>query len=293
MTASGRQGRGLIWFDHPEPSGSAERLSRTRIVQAAMTLADEEPSGAITMRAVASRLGVRSPMALYRYVASKDGLDDLLIDEVYATITIPAGQGWRAALHGLGHSGWAAMRRHPWAGRLAYSRPPLGPNALRLYDAALAELDPLDLDASIRMGFINTVLGHVFGSGLALLEERTMRARTGQATDADLNNAVVPYLARVAMAGQHPHFSRWAADPGRHNPQPQTFAQILEWLLDGLQTMASASKDQAGGRRVNEGVGRRGESPAAGGRRVRSRLTPRLFWAGMDGKGLLDDRSGR
>jgi AcrR family transcriptional regulator len=241
MTASDNQGPGLIWFDHPEPSGGAERLSRTRIVAAAMALADEEPSGAITMRAVAGRLGVRSPMALYRYIANKEGLDDLLIDEVYAAITVPAGQGWRTALHGLGRSGWAAMQRHPWAARLAYSRPPLGPGALRLYDTALAELDALDLDAATRMGFINTVLGHVFGSGLALLEERTMRARTGQPTDTDLNRAVAPYLARIAQAGRHPHFSRWAADPGRHSPQPQTFEQILVWLLDGLQALTGAS----------------------------------------------------
>ena len=239
MTTSDSQGPGLIWFDQPESPGGAERLSRTRIVQAAMALADEEPSGAITMRAVAGRLGVRSPMALYRYIANKNGLDDLLIDEVYGMITVPTGRGWRAALHSLGHSGWEAMQRHPWAARLAYSRPPLGPHALHLYDTALAELDALDLDAATRMGFINTVLGHVFGSGLALLEERAMRARTGQATDADLSNAVAPYLARIAQARQRPHFSRWAADPGRHNPQPQTFGQILEWLLDGLQTMTA------------------------------------------------------
>jgi AcrR family transcriptional regulator len=239
VTTSDSQGPGLIWFDQPESASSAERLSRTRIVQAAMALADEEPSGAITMRAVAGRLGVRSPMALYRYIANKNGLDDLLIDEVYGMIAVPTGQGWRAALHSLGHSGWEAMQRHPWAARLAYSRPPLGPHALHLYDTALAELDALDLDASTRMGFINTVLGHVFGSGLALLEERAMRARTGQATDADLNNAVPPYLARIAQAGERPYFSRWAADPGRHNPQPQTFGQILDWLLDGLQTMTA------------------------------------------------------
>jgi AcrR family transcriptional regulator len=245
MTASDNPEPGLIWFDYPEPSGTAERLSRTRVVQAAMALADEEPSGAITMRAVAGRLGVRSPMALYRYVANKEGLDDLLVDDVYGTITIPTGHGWRAALRGLGHSGWEAMQRHPWAARLAYSRPPLGPQALRLYDTALGELDRLDLDASTRIGFVNTVLGHVFGSGLALLEERTMRARTGQVTDADLGKAVAPYLARVAEAGQHPHFSRWAADPSRHNPPPQTFEQILEWLLDGLQTLANASEDHA------------------------------------------------
>ena len=84
------------------------------------------------------------------------------------------------------------------------------------------------------MGCVNTVLGHVFGSGLALLEERAMRARNGQATDADLGRSAAPYLALVAEAGQYPHFSRWAADPGRHQPQPQTFEQDLEWLLDGL-----------------------------------------------------------
>lgn len=240
MTAENSQGPGFIWFDPQEPPG-AERLSRTRIVQAAMTLADEQPSGAITMRALATRLGVRSPMALYRYVTNKDGLDDLMVDEVYGTITVPTGHGWRTALHGLGYSGWEAMQRHPWAARLAYSRPQLGPNALRLYDTALSQLDPLNIDASTRMGFVSTILGHVFGSGLALLEERTMRARTGHTTDADLNNAIAPYLARIAQDGQHPHFSRWSADPDRHNPPPQTFEQTLEWLLDGLQTLTSPS----------------------------------------------------
>jgi hypothetical protein len=72
-----------------------------------------------------------------------------------------------------------------------------------------------------------------------------MRARTGQATDADLSQAVAPYLARVADVGQHPHFSRWAADPSRHSPPPQTFEQILEWLLDGLQTLTNAGEDHA------------------------------------------------
>jgi len=229
---------GLVWFDHPRPPGTAERLSRERIVAAAMALADDEPGGGVSMRAVAARLGVRSPMAIYRYVASKDGLDDLLVDEVYGLITVPAGQGWRAALRGLGLSGWAAMRSHPWAARLAYSRPPLGPGALRLFDRALAELDPLGLDAPTRMGFVNTVLGHVLGSGLALLEERAMRARAGLLTDADLAAAAAPYLAQVAAAGQHPHFSSWAADPGRHAAPPQDFGRILEWLLNGLETLA-------------------------------------------------------
>src|SRR3954469_18998163 len=214
-----------------------DQLSRERIVAAAIELADAEPHGEITMRALAARLGVRSPMALYRYVGSKDGLAALMADEVYGLITPTRGQGWREALRSLGRTGWAAVPAHPWFARLGFARPPFGPNALAMYDAALAELEPLDLDAGTRMGSINTVLGHVLGSGLALLEERAMRARVGVTSDDQLAESAVGPLAEIAASGRYPHFSRWAADATRNTPPPQSFEQILEWLLDGLATL--------------------------------------------------------
>jgi AcrR family transcriptional regulator len=219
------------------PPPRPDQLSRERIVAAARELADAEPHGEITMRALAGRLGVRSPMALYRYVGSKDGLADLMADEVYGLITPTRGQGWREALRSLGLTGWAAVQAHPWFARLAFARPPFGPNALAMYDAALAELEPLDLDAATRMGSINTVLGHVLGSGLALLEERAMRARVGVTSDDQLAGTAVEPLAAIAASGRYPHFSRWAADATRDTPPPQSFEQILEWLLDGLAAL--------------------------------------------------------
>ena len=224
----------MVWFDEPAPPRATPQLSRDRIVAAAIELADRQASGEITMRALAAELGVRSPMALYRYVGSKDGLSDLMADQVYGQITVPRGDGWRAALRGLGRSAWAAVQRHPWFARLAFSRPPLGPHALSVYDSALAELEPLGLDAATRMGFVSAVFGQVLGSGLALLEEQGMRARTGLATDADLDRAAAPYLQRIAAAGTHPHFSRWAADPHRTAAGFPAFEQVLDWLLDGL-----------------------------------------------------------
>jgi AcrR family transcriptional regulator len=214
-----------------------EQLSRERIVAAAVELADAEPHGEITMRALAARLGVRSPMALYRYVGSKDGLADLMADQVYGLLRPTRGQGWREALRSLGLTGWAAVQAHPWFARLAFARPPFGPNALAMYDTALAELDPLGLDANARMGSINTVLGHVLGSGLALLEERAMRARVGVTSDEQLSAAAVEPLAGIAASGRYPHFSRWAAEADREAAPPQSFEQILEWLLDGLETV--------------------------------------------------------
>jgi AcrR family transcriptional regulator len=204
---------GLVWFDQPAPPRATPQLSRDRVVAAAIELADRQPTGEITMRALATELGVRSPMALYRYVGSKEGLTDLMTDQVYGQLMVARGDGWRAALRGLGRSGWAAVQRHPWFARLAFSRPPLGPHALGIYDAALAELEP---------------------PGLALLEEQAMRARTGLTTDADLDRAAAPYLERIAAAGAHPHFSRWAADPGRDAAGFPRFEQVLDWVLDGL-----------------------------------------------------------
>ncbi|GJF06029.1 hypothetical protein PSD17_49770 [Pseudonocardia sp. D17] len=47
-----------------------------------------------------------------------------------------------------------------------------------------------------------------------------------------------PYLARIAAAGDHPHSTAWAADPDRLGAPPQTFEAILDWLLDGLETLS-------------------------------------------------------
>jgi AcrR family transcriptional regulator len=228
----------VVWSQ--EPPRQPEPLTRARIVTAAAALADEEVTGEITMRTLASRLGVRSPMSLYRYVGSKDGLADLMADHVYGQFAVTRGEGWQPALHSLGMSGWTAVRRHPWFARLAFSRPPLGPNALALYEAALVELDPLNLPASTRMGFVSTVMGHVLGSGLTLLEEHTMRVRAGITSDQDMADAAKPYLARIAESGRYPHFSRWAADPDRLHQPPQDFETILGWLLSGLATMTPA-----------------------------------------------------
>src|ERR1700743_1079647 len=113
----------MVWFDTPPPPRATAQLSRDRVVGAAIELADRQPAGEITMRALATELGVRSPMALYRYVGSKNGLADLMADQVYGQLTVVRGEGWRPALRGLGRSGWGAGEGHPPLARLGL-RPP-------------------------------------------------------------------------------------------------------------------------------------------------------------------------
>ena len=57
----------------------APDLSRERIVEAAIAIADDEGTAALSMRTVAKELGVAT-MSLYRHVPSKDALFTLMAD---------------------------------------------------------------------------------------------------------------------------------------------------------------------------------------------------------------------
>ncbi len=71
-------GLDLLWGRRePGKRGPRPGLSADAIVTAAMQVADAEGLEAITMARVAAKLGF-TPMALYRYVASKDELLQLM-----------------------------------------------------------------------------------------------------------------------------------------------------------------------------------------------------------------------
>jgi AcrR family transcriptional regulator len=220
----------LVW-DLPEPPGRpAASLSRAAIVAAAIALADAEGAGALTMRRVAADLGSSTPMSLYRYVGSKDGLVDLMLDAVYGEVALPPAPGgdWRADLEALTQRTWAVIVAHLWFGELVHTRPPLGPNALRYFDFRFAVLDGLD---ALTMTRITAALdSHLIGSALQLAEESKMRARTGLATDEQLRAAVEPFLAPVL--GRYPAFARWLRE--QVPAGPGQFDYTLGCLLDGI-----------------------------------------------------------
>ena len=112
-------------------------LSRARVVDEAMTLADEAGLTALSMRALAGRLGVEA-MSLYHHVAGKDALLDAMVDAVFGELHLPVvGGDWRAELRARSVSGRAVLLRHRWAVGLMDSRRTPGPENLRHHDAVL------------------------------------------------------------------------------------------------------------------------------------------------------------
>ncbi|MFH8347660.1 TetR/AcrR family transcriptional regulator [Streptomyces sp. NPDC018045] len=69
--------------------GRPPRLSRDRVIEAALDIVTREGSRALTMRRVAEALG-SAPMSIYRHVRDKDELLVLLLDRIVTDLPRPA-----------------------------------------------------------------------------------------------------------------------------------------------------------------------------------------------------------
>ena len=126
-------------------------LSLDRIVTTTLELVDEQGIGAATMRAVSSRLGVRS-MSLYRYVQDRDELFDAVVERIVGELAgdpevqLRPVDGWRPYLAGMAHGVRRYARAHPHAFPLVATRPPAAPwvnpplRSLRWVEAMLTGL---------------------------------------------------------------------------------------------------------------------------------------------------------
>jgi len=136
---------------HGRRSRPGRGLSLDRIVTATLELVDEQGIGAATMRAVSSRLGVRS-MSLYRYVQDRDELFDAVVERIVneladdPEVQLRPVDGWRPYLAGMAHGVRRYARAHPHAFPLVATRPPAAPwvnpplRSLRWVEAMLTGL---------------------------------------------------------------------------------------------------------------------------------------------------------
>jgi len=139
--------RGIIW-DRPERAarGPAPSLSRVEIATAAVTLADTHGIEAVSMRTLAVELGVGAA-SLYRYVASKDELIDLMVDAVMGNdLQFEVRGDWREDLRSFAHGLRAMALRHPWVAVPSAGLRSLGPNTARVYEQVLSAIDGLGLE---------------------------------------------------------------------------------------------------------------------------------------------------
>lgn len=155
--------------------GRPAQIDRVAILAASLQLADEHGLAAVTMQAVADRLGV-TPMALYRHVANKADLLDGVVESILLEVPLPdPAEAWPHRLRALALGTRAAARRHPQIFPLLLQRPAVTPGARRtrdvvyaaLREAGLAEDDVVQMErllATAVLGFAASEAGGRFAA---------------------------------------------------------------------------------------------------------------------------------
>ncbi|WP_433758995.1 TetR/AcrR family transcriptional regulator [Nocardia sp. CA-135398] len=221
----------LVWSkERRTPRRQAPGVEQ--IVRTAIGLADSEGPDAVSMRRIATELE-SGTASLYRYVASRDDLLDLMIDAVRGEIAPPELTGdWRTDLSAVAQHLRDTMIRHPWLASELTGRPTLGANSLRLQDTSLAAATELTADVTEAAAIADTVHAYVFGVTAAQLAEEQAQRRTGLTRD-QWRETVAPYIREVIESNEYPNFARRVRDAADIDAD-QRFEFGLGCVLDGI-----------------------------------------------------------
>lgn len=224
----------LAWGMAAEPQrGPKREMSVERIVDAAVEIADAEGLGAVSMAAVAARLGY-TPMSLYRYVTAKDDLILLMQEEATGLPSEAARTAgdWRAQLTALYVEQVQAYLRHPWVLDVPISGAPTTPRSSAWMDAGLHALAGTPLSHTDRLAVLLIVTGHARWAGI-VLAGYTRTAREHGLGDDEITRREDALYRALITADAYPAL-RAAIDAGVFLDESDPFRFGLERSLDGI-----------------------------------------------------------
>jgi AcrR family transcriptional regulator len=216
-------------------------ISKDAIVAAAIRLLDREGLTALSMRKLADELGTGAA-SLYWHVGSKDGLLDLVMDEIIAEGKVPDPDParWQEQLKQIARDQRAASLRHPWLVRVSIGRIPMGPNALRYSERILAILRAGGLPPHLAVQGYLLLIATVNGF---TIDETGVDDSAGQILGRDpeglqqVADMARDYIAALP-ATQFPNMTALADEFALSDPS-ERFELLIDIFVEGLARRAS------------------------------------------------------
>jgi AcrR family transcriptional regulator len=228
------------WQRVPErPKGRRrDPLTREAIVEAALRVLDTQGLDAFSMRRVADELDTGAA-SLYWHVGSKDGLLDLVFEEVIGEHEIPdpEPERWQEQLKEVARGMRQTVLRHRDIVRISIGRIPMGPNALRVSERILAILRAGGVPDELAVQSYLLLLSVVNGFTM----DETGFAEEAPETAPPLDQAakmVRGYLESLPP-DQFPNLTE-VADHFAMVDQDARFELLIELFVDGLAARASS-----------------------------------------------------
>jgi TetR/AcrR family tetracycline transcriptional repressor len=222
-----------LWFSPPDGDDRHRRaLTRERVVAEALATIGADGVDALSMRALAARLGV-VPAALYRHVRSKEQLFDLVVDGVLAEVDTRADRSlaWAEQVKVLARRLRTVLENHPGIAGMLKTRDPLGPHSLALAEAFLAPLQQAGLpgrQTALAFSLIyDYTLGFALSDRTTVNEQRVQDPVTRRQLHAFFRSLPPGRFPALAALGEH----AWADN------RDERFTASLDTLLRGIQAV--------------------------------------------------------
>ncbi|HET6857605.1 MAG TPA: TetR/AcrR family transcriptional regulator [Streptomyces sp.] len=231
-----------VW-SRPRPR-QREQLTREQIVAATIELLDADGIEALSMRKLGARLDAAAT-SLYRHVANKDELIQLVVDDVYGELQVQAAADraqWRTAVTRTATDLRAMALRHPWIapelGQVGLVH--IGPNAIRVASGLLAQFEAAGFPADEKDQALGTLTAYVVGIATSEAAYLSLIARSGR-TEQEWVAGLRPAFDEASQ--QHPRLREGSS--ARQDVHPQQirdadFAYGLDRVLDGLTARLDA-----------------------------------------------------
>jgi AcrR family transcriptional regulator len=231
-------GLDLLWGRRERGKrGPRPGLSAEAIVEAAVRIADAEGLEAISMARVAAALKFTT-MSLYRYVASKDELLQLMFNAsaLGAESLVIEGDDWRSRLRAWAIIQREMLDRHPWITQLPMAAPPLSPNSLHFVERALEVLDGTGLAESQKIRAIGLISSYTLSEARMANDAARAAAALAKAAQAGQPEAQAePEAQAQAQAQAEPEAQAGGGQPGDDGGQAQAEAAGGQQRGDGGQ----------------------------------------------------------
>ena len=210
-------------------------LTRDKVLESAIELADEIGIESLTIRKLADRLGVGA-MTIYHHIPSKEEIIDGMVEIVFIEIQMPPTDvDWESAIRQRCVSARNVLNRHPWAAPLMESRMSPGPANLSHHDAVIGCLRSGGM--SIQMAAHAYAILDSFIYGFAF-EEATLPGGGGEGIA-----EIAEEIASNFPVDEYPHLAELTFE---HVLEPgysfgDSFEFGLDLIIEGLDRVATES----------------------------------------------------
>ncbi len=204
-------------------------LSRDRILEQALAVADADGIDSISMRKLGRSLGFEA-MSLYNHVANKDDLLDGMLDVVLAEMEVPKAEDGIAGIRTAAISAHASLRRHPWAAGLLMAPARVRPLRLAFMDGLLAALRGAGFSPETTYHAYHVIDAHIIGFSL-------WQSTHDFALPEEITDDLQAFLDRMLPVETYPDLHAHGIQHLEPGPLGNTsaFEYGLDLLLESLQ----------------------------------------------------------